>query len=340
MSDVQNRPTVAANTPSQLLERAVAVLEKFLAPDAFVEHNIRLPELVTGTLRQCDVVIRAGKAPRQTLTIVEAQDRGRNVELSDYEGWCQKREKLGAQHLICVSTNGFPTSVQRDAALRGDTIRLMTLLETNVFPPFFSAREMNLEMQVLAHRDATIIWDRQVPSEFLSARCDSKIFQADGHAGLISIMDIADREWLKGRALDVSVEHQTSEKFTRKYRLDLASSNPSLWLPTAQGKIPLLEAAITDTVDVHREMIPINPLAYEQIGWQGTLAWVFIGTGRYEGHELGIRIPVSNGVGGHFRIGATQFTPIPGLTFLECPTTYVIQNKTREVAQQNPSQGN
>jgi hypothetical protein len=327
MLDSQDRSTLPSASRSQLSEQIVAVLEKFLAPDDVVQHNVRLPELVTGTLRQCDVIIRAGRPPRQTLTIVEVQDRGRSVEITDYEGWCQKREKLGAQHLICVSRSGFPTSIQRDAALKGDTIRLMTLLEANTFPPFFSAREMNVQMQVLLHREASIVWEKQVPSDLLHAQCDSKLFRADGHSGLISIMDIADREWLEGRALDVSVEHQSPEKFIRRYRLDLVSSNPSLCLPTSNGKFPLIEATITDTVEVHREIMPIDPLAYEQVGWKETLAWVFMATGRYEGHEIGIRIPVSNGIDGHIRIGPTQFSPIPGLTFLDCPTEYIVGKK-------------
>lgn len=92
----------------RLIERAVALLEKTLTPDALIEHNKQLPETASGNLRQCDVVIRYGKPPRSTLTIVEVQDRNKKLEIGTYDGWCQKREKLGAQHLICVSAHAFP----------------------------------------------------------------------------------------------------------------------------------------------------------------------------------------------------------------------------------------
>jgi len=239
--------------------------------------------------------------------------------------WCQKREKLGAQHLICVSTSGYPESVQRDAALKGDTVRLMTFLECNAFPPFFRARELNVEMQVLLRREPELVREHEVPSEFLDTRCDSKVFQADGHGNLISMMDIADREWAKGRVFDLSVEHQTHGKEIRRYRLDLASSTPKLWLPTSHGKRPLIEARITDIVEKQRQAMPLKPLAYEQIGWNETLAWILLATGTYEGNEFGMRIPISGAIDGHFRIGPTQFSPIPGLTLIDCPTEYIIQ---------------
>ncbi|GGZ50215.1 hypothetical protein [Shewanella chilikensis] len=55
------------------LELVIAAIEKGLSPDAIVEHDIFLPVLVSnsGRTRQIDVVIRQGKAPRETLTIVE-----------------------------------------------------------------------------------------------------------------------------------------------------------------------------------------------------------------------------------------------------------------------------
>jgi hypothetical protein len=55
----------------KLVERVVALIEKSLTPDAQVQHNISLPDITTRHPRQCDVVIRYGKPPRQTLSIVQ-----------------------------------------------------------------------------------------------------------------------------------------------------------------------------------------------------------------------------------------------------------------------------
>ena len=207
-----------------------------LSPESVIQHNDHLPEIVTGTLRQCDITIRTGKPPRQTLTIDEVQDRTRDVEIGDYEGWCLKREKLGAQHLICVSVSGFPKSVRQDAALRGDTVRLMTLLDGEP-PPFFKAPAFLFNMQVLHTRNADPVWDEWVPAEIQGKRCDSRIFRMEGASGLVSLMDIADRELRAGRVEYISVEDQPDRMQIRRYRLrlDTVSVEQKIWLDTALG---------------------------------------------------------------------------------------------------------
>jgi len=59
------------------LEHIVQLIEKSISPEAVVEHNQFLPVIgsPTGAKRQCDVVIRSGQKPRETITIVEVQDR-------------------------------------------------------------------------------------------------------------------------------------------------------------------------------------------------------------------------------------------------------------------------
>ncbi len=112
------------------IERVVALLERTLAPGARVEHDVLLPNLrLQGHECQCDVVIRSGAPPRETLTIVEVQKRSRAVDVNTFRGWCGKMTDVGAQHLICVSTKSFPQSVIDDAKVRGPTVRLVLLKE-------------------------------------------------------------------------------------------------------------------------------------------------------------------------------------------------------------------
>ncbi len=114
----------------QTVEKVVAVLEKVLEPSAHVEHNVRLPVIGRPRRRprQCDVVITYGKAPRQTTTIVEVQDRGSKPNLTTFHGWTRKMREVGAQQLICVSERGYPKSIIDDvASVYGPTVHLMTL---------------------------------------------------------------------------------------------------------------------------------------------------------------------------------------------------------------------
>jgi len=57
------------------IEKLVQLIEKSISPESLVEHNIFLPDLTSrsNAKRQCDIVIKSGKPPRQTLTIVEVQ---------------------------------------------------------------------------------------------------------------------------------------------------------------------------------------------------------------------------------------------------------------------------
>src|SRR5678816_806111 len=71
-SEIEGDPTGPSRPQSEphwrTIERTIAVLEKMLQPGARVSHNVFLTELVTGTRRQCDVVIRSGNSPRETIT--------------------------------------------------------------------------------------------------------------------------------------------------------------------------------------------------------------------------------------------------------------------------------
>lgn len=120
-----------ANDGKQM-ELLVQLIERSISPDSVVEHDINLPILnsPSGTTAQCDIVIRSGKEPRQTITIIETQDRGSKVKINEFRGWKQKLEDVGAQHLICVSRHEFSKSIKEQASLSGNSIILITLKES------------------------------------------------------------------------------------------------------------------------------------------------------------------------------------------------------------------
>lgn len=113
------------------LELVIAAIEKGLSPDAVVEHDIFLPVLTSksGRTRQIDVAIRHGKPPRETLTIVEVQDRNSAVDINTFGGWLNKVDEVGAQHLMVVSRRQFPLSVKEKAEQAGNKVYLMHIKE-------------------------------------------------------------------------------------------------------------------------------------------------------------------------------------------------------------------
>lgn len=109
-------------------EHLVSWLEGYISPDARIEHDVELPVIGQGRTRQCDVVIRMGRAPREQIWIVEVQNRRSRPEIGTFHGWVHKMNEVGAHGLICVSHQGFPDSIIQDVNHRlGPRVKLLTI---------------------------------------------------------------------------------------------------------------------------------------------------------------------------------------------------------------------
>jgi hypothetical protein len=95
------------------MEKLVQLIEQSIEPDSIGERNVRLPILTspTASTAQRDIVICKGRPPRQTITIVEVQDRQKPVDMNEFRGWLSKLKDVGAQHLYCVSGKSFSKSI-------------------------------------------------------------------------------------------------------------------------------------------------------------------------------------------------------------------------------------
>ena len=115
--------------PGDDLEKIVEIIERSISPTARIEQNVFLPILSSteGHTAQCDIVIRSGNPLRETLTLVEVQDRRSKVDINTFRGWLGKIEDVGAQHLICVSRKEFASSIKEKASQSGSKIFLVTL---------------------------------------------------------------------------------------------------------------------------------------------------------------------------------------------------------------------
>lgn len=115
--------------PWRELERLVELLERVLDRSATVEHDVRIPDLNTGTLRQFDVLVRSG-GPRPMLVVVEVQKRGKKVGIDQMEQWVAKARAVGANRLMCVSEAGYTDTAAVDIARKyGPFVLPFTLKE-------------------------------------------------------------------------------------------------------------------------------------------------------------------------------------------------------------------
>lgn len=147
----------------EYLEQIVEMLERSLTQDGKVERNVRLSIIgsASGSTAQCDVVIRTGPPHRQTVTIVEVQDRKSPVDIGDLRNWVGKLKQVGAQHLFCVSRLPFSKTIKEQAALSGHTIKLITLekLDNGKIPlEFFKLTQIYVDADIISARKIEVIF--------------------------------------------------------------------------------------------------------------------------------------------------------------------------------------
>lgn len=257
----------------EYFERIVQVIEKSIDPKACVKHDVQLPILNsnTGRTAQCDIVITSGNEPRQTITIVEVQDRNSKVKINEFNGWLVKLENVGAQHLICVSKHEFPKSIQEVSALHGHKVRLIQLskVPSVKIPLDIFFNDMNISLfDIVGVSDFIINLKEGKDAEmeirkalFLDDRIDiGKRFISSAGGNLISL-------------------HQ----YCREHKIVQHNSTGQASIIIGGDSDPGVHFIINDRVkkgEIRFELnfeskivkIPINILTYQQSG--NTLAWL------------------------------------------------------------------
>ncbi|WP_099188334.1 hypothetical protein [Tepidibacter mesophilus] len=263
-------------------EKIVAAFEKRISEESEVMHNVILTDLSGDSNgRQCDIVIRSGKYPRETVTIVEVQDRKSQLNITTFDGFVEKMRSVGAQHLIVVSKCEFPISVRRRAMRLGPTVRLINFSEMmkgefviefiddsvticNHFLDDFVVRikdigdqEDNLDLVFSILEEGNIIFERDdleySPSEliFHCLKHSPGNYKEGKHKGTIKI-SIDERVCIKSiKSIPVGIEFDITVN-TSISKLDLKCfeykqqdlDDPLLWYAEGLGKIDGEDARI------------------------------------------------------------------------------------------------
>ncbi|MEY8215957.1 MAG: hypothetical protein RPR97_15910 [Colwellia sp.] len=278
------------------MEKVVCLIEKSINKDSEVLHNQNLkvinPPSSSGRTRQCDVVILSSGMRRQTVTIVEVQNRNSKVDINTFNGWLEKLKEVGAQHLICVSRLDFPVSVKEKAEVLGSTVMLIKLQN---------------------EQDDTLI-----PIQLMSSMSKYSCFQLKEIRGVEiafckksleeSRLNFSDLEEvpLKGNDLIFSYDrinrtnfHRLSRNRVKESKLGFSSETTLKYSHDVgknifficQNKFIKLKQLDYQFDWVHKEydLIPTY-MSYEQLG-DGNLAWVLDFTFNADGTRFSIQLP-------------------------------------------------
>lgn len=282
------------------IERLVQLIEKSISPDSIVEHDVKLPDLTSSTnaKRQCDIVIKSGNPPRQTITIVEVQSRTSKFNITFFQGLIQKMRDVGAQHLICVSTEGFTKTIKEKAKDLGGTVRLVKLTkhDTHNFPINFF--KINFE-------DSRPIYDfKETPKiDFKPIKGDEPVnFQSQISLGEMKFIlsSVEGVEFgIEGLVQHYFNSHDPTTNGIYKVKFPETGSKISAKINNQIFEVDSFEWDIS--VKIRKQVVQAIIYSYEQEEI-GPIAWALEGTSTMDGITNLIRVSVTPGTENNFVI--------------------------------------
>jgi hypothetical protein len=275
----------SATTPWLVHERLVAFLEQSIAPGSIVRHNVKMPVLGSKSRRrrQCDVVVLAGKPPRQTTTIVEVQKRGRKVGISDFHGWLAKMNEIGANQLICVSERGFSQDVVEAAAQHGSQVKLQTLDTSDARlaspPPVVMGHVMfrtGGKFEITEFDRLVVEGGRYTPDQplMVTIKTDARVFSFDTAENRLSLDEVVAAAIYGCEELRIPLHVPLPPEV--RVEMDLAQLGSTAWLHHGERKIQIRGCRVVAKVIPKREILPMDltNVPYLEHGESTPLAWV------------------------------------------------------------------
>lgn len=288
------------------IEKLVQLIEKSISPDSTVEHDIKLPDLTSNSnaKRQCDIVIKSGNPPRQTITIVEVQSRNSKFNITFFQGLIQKMRDVGAQHLICVSTEGFTKTIKEKASELGGTVRLVKLTkhDTDSFPINF------FKMKFI---DSRPIYDFSgAPKmDFKPIKCgQEQEFNLQAQLGELKFI-LSTQE-----GVELGIKELVDHYFCMHdpntdgvYKVQFPTENANLTMKYMEMMLEVENFEWDVSVKIRRQEVPCIVYSYEQEEI-GPIAWALEGTTSMDGLTRTVRVSVNPGKDNDFIITGVEIT--------------------------------
>lgn len=273
-------------------EKIVSIIEKSISPNSIVQHNVRLIDLTSKKekKRQCDIVIKSGTPNRQTTTIVEVQSRGCKFNINIFQGLVQKMRDVGAQHLICVSTKGFPDSIIEKAKELGNTVRLIKLNENE--PEKIPIELPNFEF-VRCFRKFDSLQDPEInfKTDFeIEIKLSDMIFQIPGIERSFNYISL----------VNFYITNILKSKYKGEYLIKFPFEELKLNIHFENYVFNVINFSWRVFINFEKHKIPSQVYSYEQLD-HGILAWFIESTSTINNIPRTIQIPITINEDGHFK---------------------------------------
>jgi hypothetical protein len=112
-------------------ERVVAVLETFFSPKgAIVTSPDKIPDKISGELREVDASIRIKAGSTDILVIVECRERSKKQDVQWIEQLATKQRSVGAHKTIAVTSKGLTAQAMKKAEFYEIAVRKLEKIST------------------------------------------------------------------------------------------------------------------------------------------------------------------------------------------------------------------
>lgn len=280
---------LAGRSRGALVERAAAILRQVLVPSAVVAHQRSLPEVGTGRLCECDIVIRSGVDRASVLTIGEVWERDAPVDLHTYRDWLEKRERLGAARLIALAVSGFSDAVLEAALAEGDRVRLMGLCAPEAWPAALGEREYALVRDLGSERSVEVA-SHSPNFNAVALSTTLPVFKLSTHPAPVSLDQITGAVNADNFPYKRGEPDAPDYDELRTYRLEFSAAGEQLWHIHEGRQTAIAAITIVERVKLHKTLLPLTLLATEQRARAGVVAWLAVAHGTLDGAEVLVNV--------------------------------------------------
>ncbi len=162
------------------LELLIAHLEECLSKSEIkITSPDRIEDKITGEKREVDVSLRATVGSHDVLIILECRDRKNIGDSTWIEQLATKRDDLGANKAIAVSSSGFTTGAVKKARSKNIELRMLEELTADNIRDWFPIKTLknrSVSLEIAAKVDLRNPRDQKKVENFIKKLKDEEIF--------------------------------------------------------------------------------------------------------------------------------------------------------------------
>jgi hypothetical protein len=251
------------NSEWREFEQLVALIEAHLCPDkAIVKSPDRIPDKITCQLREVDASIRYTIGSVPILITVECRKRSSIQDDTWIEQLAMKKQKIGANQTIAVSSKGFTRPAIKSAKMLGIELRKLNDLPKKSLSEWFDFDVPNIQIIQWAIKNIEIRFKTpkkisnlqlsdSINDDILKHKYDAEILFSNHANDKLTLRAIGEKTVSKGwnTVPEISGIHGV---------FSLVLPNDHYYMPTNMGNIFVMSIELIIELHFNKASVPIS----------------------------------------------------------------------------------